>query len=112
MKEDSEVTNRLKVIAKNFAPLAYINKRNDEMALYPFSSSDEEEIDDFGRKVKVKKKKNRGKQSNQSNAYRDEEDKVGESIMMDDPNKLDIINHVTSMKLLAISEAFDHFPKG
>jgi len=32
--------------------------------------------------------------------------------MMDDPSKLDLINHLNSMKLLAISEAFDHFPKG
>lgn len=32
--------------------------------------------------------------------------------MMDDPNKLDLINHLNSMKLLSISEAFDRFPKG
>lgn len=81
------------------------------MALYPFSSSDEEEIDDFGRKVKVKKSKGKGK-ANQTHTYQDEEDKVGESIMMDDPSKLDLINHLNSMKLLAISEAFDHFPRG
>lgn len=108
MIEDPEATSRLKVIAKNFAHLAYINKRNDDLALCPYSSSDEEEIDEYGRKVRVKKNKKKfpGDQS------KDEEDKVGESIMMDDPNKLDLINHLNSMKLLQISDAFDHFPKG
>lgn len=43
MNEDPEVTNRIKAIAKNVAPLAYINTRNEELALCPFGSSDEEE---------------------------------------------------------------------
>lgn len=40
---------------------------------------------------------------------KDEREGVGESIMMDDPNKLDLINHINSMKLLAISDAFDRY---
>lgn len=104
MNEDPEVINRLKVIAKNFAPLAYINKRNEELFLYPGSSSDEEEVDEYGRIVKGKDYK---KKLAITDALKDEEEKIGESIMMDDPNKLDLINHLNSMKLLSISDAFE-----
>ena len=38
---------------------------------------------------------------------KDEVEVAGESIMMDDPNKLDLINHINSLKLLDISQAFD-----
>lgn len=105
MNEDPEVTNRLKVIAKNFAPLAYINKRNEELTLCPYSSDDDEQYDEYGQKIKDSKAK-------KITSGQDGQDKVGESIMMEDPNQLDLINHLNSMKLLAISEAFDRFPKG
>ncbi len=104
MFEEPEVTRRLKVMAQNVSHLSYTTKRNGLLALS--SSSEEEEIDEYGRKIKVKK--NRFLKT----AHDDDEDKVGESIMMEDPNKLDLINHLNSMKLLQISDAFDHFPKG
>ena len=108
MNEEPEVTNRLKIIAKNFSHQAFITKRNNGLALYPYSSSEEEGIDEYGRRTKIKNIKNKLINDPQN----EDDEKIGESIMMDDPSKLDLINHLNSMKLLAISEAFDHFPKG
>jgi len=34
-----------------------------------------------------------------------------ESSLIADPNKLDLINNLNSMKLISISEAFDKFPQ-
>ena len=93
-------------IAKNIAQLVYISKGNGELWRYP-SSSEDEDAEDF-RKARTaeynKKRKGLGSDLNDENTH--------ESVMIDDPNKFDLINHLTSLKLLAVSDAFDRFPKG
>ena len=99
MNDDPEKTLRLKLIAKNFAQHAFINKGNSQLLLYPESQSEDEyEYDPMNEKKK-------GKEVNV--VSKDEVEVAGESIMMDDPNKLDLINHINSLKLLDISQAFD-----
>lgn len=103
MNEDPEKVARLRVIAKNFAQNAFINKGNNELSMYPQSSSDDDEAYGTGDGKRKRKNAIGYGQKDQKN------DRVGESIMMEDPNKLDLINHINSMKLLAISEAFDRW---
>lgn len=109
MEEDPEKINRLKVIAKNFAQCAYINKGNAELDLYPHSSSDDEETVNFGQSSHGEGGK---KKKHLIGSINKDPEAGGESILLDDPNKFDLINHLSSVKLLSISEAFDRFPKG
>ena len=55
MNDDPEKTLRLKLIAKNFAQHAFINKGNSQLLLYPESQSEDEyEYDPMNDKKKGK----------------------------------------------------------
>ena len=109
-KKQPKMGEALGKMVDNFGQMAFTSKPGKGLQLYPNQSDDEEEEDGEGeegdgskkQKKKKEKKGRRGdKYSQFSNAVQNQADSIDvQNLYTEDPNKIDIINNLTSIKLL------------
>ena len=98
-KQTPGVNETFKEMFDSFGQMAYTQKTGQ---IYPNGDEEEEEDDETDEKKKKKKKAKRGdKYSQFANAVQNQADSIDiQNLYSEDPNKIDIINNLTSIKLL------------
>lgn len=107
MENDPKRGDVFNMMVKNFSHFAHVSAKQDVDDKRKVDSSDS---DDEQPRVRIQGLWASQRQAGANMYKKKKKIEENESSLIADPNKLDLINNLNSMKLIQISEAFDKFP--
>lgn len=105
MKMPEQESKLINTMVKEISQNAFVNNKDNGLPLQ-LNNDQDDETDSHGNKKKVSKRSSHYNNSK----YDKNQEIVSSNFLSSDPNKLDIINNLNSMKLISISNQFEMYP--